>query len=99
ARRDPPRGGDRGLDGHLPDPAVLNDPRGGRARRGAVVEPARGGRGGARRRGAVAGPAQPTASRMKSMICWVVAPGVKISATPSFLSSGMSSAGMVPPTV
>ena len=36
---------------------------------------------------------------MKSMIAWVGAPGVKTSATPSFLSSGMSWLGIVPPTV
>jgi hypothetical protein len=36
---------------------------------------------------------------MKSMISLVEAPGVKTSATPSFFSSGMSSAGIVPPTV
>jgi hypothetical protein len=35
---------------------------------------------------------------MKSMISWTVDPGVKISATPSRLSSGMSLAGIVPPT-
>ena len=36
---------------------------------------------------------------MKSTIACVGAPGVKTSATPSALSSGMSSAGIVPPTV
>ena len=36
---------------------------------------------------------------MNSMISSVPAPGVKTSATPSRFSSGMSSAGMVPPTV
>src|SRR4029079_16036827 len=39
------------------------------------------------------------APRMKSTIAWVGAPGVNTSATPRLLSSGMSSAGMVPPTV
>ena len=33
------------------------------------------------------------------MIAWVGAPGVNTSATPSSLSSGMSSEGIVPPTV
>ena len=36
---------------------------------------------------------------MKSMIACVGAPGVKTSATPSSLSSGMSWSGIVPPTV
>src|SRR5213078_1260635 len=36
---------------------------------------------------------------MKSMMSCVEAPGVKTSDTPSCLSSGMSSAGIVPPTV
>ena len=40
----------------------------------------------------------PTFSRMKSMIACVGAPGVKTSATPSSLSSGMSWLGIVPPT-
>ena len=38
-------------------------------------------------------------SRMNSTMSSVPAPGVKTSATPSFFSSGMSSAGIVPPTV
>src|SRR5262249_55598456 len=38
-------------------------------------------------------------SRMKSTISSVPAPGVKTAATPSCFSSGMSSAGIVPPTV
>jgi len=36
---------------------------------------------------------------MKSTIDWVEAPGVNTSATPRRFSSGMSSAGIVPPTV
>ena len=35
----------------------------------------------------------------KSMISCVDAPGVNISATPSFFSSAMSSAGIVPPAI
>src|SRR5262249_52725217 len=42
---------------------------------------------------------RPTAPLTKSTISSVGAPGVKTSATPSFFSSGMSSAGIVPPTV
>src|SRR5262249_36863648 len=42
---------------------------------------------------------RPTAPLTKSTISSVGAPGVKTSATPSFFSSGMSSAGIVPPPV
>ena len=43
--------------------------------------------------------ASATARLTNSTISSVGAPGVNTSATPSFLSSGMSSAGIVPPTV
>src|SRR5207248_1464968 len=38
-----------------------------------------------------------TLPRTQSAIDFVVAPGVKISATPSFFNSGMSASGMMPP--